>query len=272
MFWLLIGGASLFTLIVAGVLLAMRGGGEQNRQIAGPTARPPDAGAIQPEAVPPNGSPRTEAMFLAEAEPLAKKFLEAGRIEDLLPLVRNPGVAEARMRRHYAEGKIEAPGMAEFNTESLISCLGTISALKVRTRGYEEKSLAFVDTPQGLKIDWESWVGWSETRWEEFLASKPTTGRVFRLNLSPADYYNFAFSDDQKWQAYRLQSPAGEHSIYGYAERDSMLASRLVVPPESKQMALMLALKFPANATSDNQVLIEKFVAEGWVQETESSP
>jgi hypothetical protein len=272
MFWLLIGGASLFALIVAGVLMAMRGGDDPDLQVVGPTASPPGAGAIQAEASPPNGSPRSEAGFLAEAEPLARKFLEAGRIEDLLPLVRNPGVAEARMRRHYPEGEIEAPGMAEFNTQSAISRLGTITALKVRTRGYEEQSLAFIDTPQGLKIDWESWVGWSEMRWEEFLASKPTTGRVFRLNLSPADYYNFAFSDDQKWQAYRLQSPAGEHSIYGYAERDSMLASRLVVPPESKQMALMLALKFPANATSDNQVLIEKFVAEGWVQETESSP
>ncbi len=162
--------------------------------------------------------------------------------------------------------------MAEFNTESVISCLGTISALKVRTRSYEEKSLAFVDTPQGLKIDWESWVGWSEMPWEEFLASKPTTGRVFRLNLSPTDYYNFAFSDDQKWQAYRLQSPDGEHSIYGYAERDSAVGYASRCPPDSKQMALMLALKFPENATSDNQVLIEKFVAEGWVLETESSP
>ena len=272
MFWMLIGGALLFTLIVAGVLMAMRRGDEQDYQVAGPTASPSDAGAIQPEVAPSGGHQRTEAAFLAEAELLTRKFLEAGRIEDLLPLVRNPGVAEARMRRHYPEGKTEAPGMAEFNTESAISCLGTISALKVRTRGHEEKSLAFVDTPQGLKIDWESWVGWSETRWEEFLASKPTTGRVFRLNLSPVDYYNFAFSDDKKWQAYRLQSPDGEQSIYGYAERDSVLASRLLSPPESKQMALMLALKFPENATSDNQVLIEKFVAEGWVLETESSP
>jgi hypothetical protein len=29
----------------------------------------------------------------------------------------------------------------------------------------------------------------------------------------------------------------------------------------------MLSLKFPAGATSNNQVEIERFVAEGWVEE-----
>ena len=35
---------------------------------------------------------------------------------------------------------------------------------------------------------------------------------------------------------------------------------------------MMLALKFPENATSHNQVIIEKFIAEGWVLETEEPP
>ena len=108
--------------------------------------------------------------------------------------------------------------------------------------------------------------------WDEFLASKPTTARVFRLNACPSDYYNHAFADDRNWQAYRLTSPDGEQSLYGYAERGSAVSAKLPQSTDSQMRALMLALKFPANATSANQVLIEKFITDGWVLESEPTP
>ena len=177
MLWMLIGGGSLFALIVTGVLLALRGSSAPAPQMAGPAVGKPAPVSIQPAATAAAGARRPEAEFLAEAEPLARKFLDATRIEDLLALVRNPGVAQARMRQYYPAGKIEAPGLSAFNTDFRIVRLGTISALKLRTRNYDEKSLAYVETPQGLKIDWESWAGWSEMPWDEFLATKPTTAQ-----------------------------------------------------------------------------------------------
>jgi hypothetical protein len=123
-----------------------------------------------------------------------------------------------------------------------------------------------------VKIDWEGWVGWSEMPWPEFLASKPTTGKVFRVTLSAVDYYNFNFDDDKKWQAYRLESPDGTHALYGYAGQGSVIQTKLRPPTDSKPMPCMLALKFPANAASGNQVLIEQCLADGWVLETEPPP
>lgn len=269
MMWMLAGGTLLFLMILAGVLVTLLGADRPGAPVA---AVAPVAPSGKPAESPPAAAARTDAVFLMEAEPLAKKFLDARRIEDLLPLVRNPGVAEARMRRHYPDGKIEAPGMAGFNTDSLVTRLGTILSIKVRTRSYEEKPLAFVEVPQGIKIDWESWVGWSDMPWEEFLASKPTTPHVFRVNLSTVDYYNFAFADDAKWQAYRLTSPDETHSIYGYAERGSKVNSSVLPPPETTRTPLILSLRFPEHATSNSQVLIEKLVADGWVLESEPPP
>jgi hypothetical protein len=271
MFWMLIGGAAMFALIVTGVLLVSRGRDAPVPQVA-ESADAQAAAPNTPAAAQPAQPQWSEVEFLAVAEPLTRTFLEATRVEDLLPVVRNPGVAEARMRRVYPGGKIEPPGLTKFNTDSTVVRQGTITAVKVLTRAFDEKHLAFVDTPQGIKIDWESWAGWSDMTWSEFLASKPTAVRVFRVNLSPSDYYNFAFAADTKWQAYRLTSPDEGHAVYGYAEHGSAVSAKLPPPTDTQPVALMLALKFPDHATSANQVLIEKVIAEGWVLETESPP
>lgn len=268
MFWMLVGGGTLFALILAGVLMAILGG---DQPASPPTAKPAAVSAT-PESVAALAAQKSEAAFLAEAEPMTRKFLEATRIGEILPLVRNPEVTGERMKRFYPDEIIPAPGMAAFNTQSEVTQIGPITSLNVRTREFEEKKLSFVETPAGIRIDWESWVGWSEMPWEEFLASKPTEPKVFRLNLSSIEYYNTAFTDDKKWQSYRLLSPDGKHAIYGYAERGSVLNARLRPPPDSKQVAMMLSLKFPENAASNNQVIIEKCIIEGWVLETEEPP
>ena len=272
MLWMLIGGAVLFAMILAGVLVILLGGAPASAPLAAAPPAKPAAPESQPKAGAPATDPRSDAAFLAEAEPLAQKFLDARSIDDLLPVIRNRAAAEARLRRFYPGGTIEAPGMTGFNVDTQVTRHGTITSLKVRTRGYEEKSLAFVATPQGLKIDWESWVGWSDMPWQEFMATKPTTPQVFRLYLNAVDYYNFAFSDDLKWQAYRLSSPDDAHAIYGYVEHGSKVSAALRPPPEVARVQLTLALKFPEHATSNNQVLIENLVAAGWVLETESPP
>jgi hypothetical protein len=266
---MLIGGATLLALIVAGVAVSMK---------SGPVPVSPGAGTSPPAALAKAaGSPatpsvltRSQASLLAEAEPLARKFLEAKTADELLPLVRNPQISEARIRAFYPDGKITPPGLSAFNTKGAVSVRGKMMSLFVRTRDLDDKAMAFVESPQGLRIDWESWAAWSELSWEKFLSSKPTTGHVFRVTLSAVDYYNFDFADESKWQSYRLLSPDGEHSVYGYVEKGTVLEQRIRPNADTKSAPLMLSLRFPAGATSDSQVEIERFVADGWVEESDS--
>lgn len=264
---LLIGGVVMLVVVAAGVFLAMNGGIRPIVHPEGQVAVPSVMVKNPDEAVIPPVVRRSEAALQAEAEPLARKFLEATTVEELLPLVRNPEIAEARMRGFYPGGKVEASGMQPLGPGVGLSVRDKFVSLAVRTRDFEEKSLAFIDTPQGLKIDWESWAGWSEISWKEFMATKPASGHVFRVILTPVDYYNFEFSDDQKWQSYRLESPDHDYALYGYAEKGTVLNGRILTDKDTKKMNLILSLKFPAGATSNNQVVIERFVAEGWVEE-----
>lgn len=261
---MLLGGTSLFALILGWVFISMNSGQQavvSSDLAAGPAAH---AAAAQAEDTP--RAARGDKEFLVEAEPLAEVFLNATSVDEIIPLVRDPAVAEARIREFYAAGKIEAPGLSSFNTGGGVLTLGKVASVIVRTRDHEDRLLAFVDTPEGLKIDWESWVGWSEMPWEGFLSSKPCDALLFRVIVSTVDYYNFEFGDESKWQSYRLESPDKEHSIYGYAPKDSVLNAKLRPEGDAKTSLLMLKVKFPAASSSSTQVEIESVVGQGWVE------
>ncbi len=262
---MLIGGGTLFALIVVGVIVALRGGKPLAKLTAVPQV-PANKSSGAATAGPLNK--RDEAALAAEAGSLARKFLEATRVEELLPLVRNPEIVESRIRKFYPEGKIPAAGLSQFSGGGNGEIRGAIISYSVRTRDQDERAMAFVDGPQGLKVDWESWVGWSEISWKEFLATKPTASRVFRVSLTPVDYYNFEFKEDLKWQSYRLESPDHEISVYGYVEKGSALDKQIRPASDVKAVLLMLSLKFSEGGLSSNQVLIERLVADGWVEET----
>ena len=262
---MLFAGGLFFTAIIVGVLMSSRTGPLPVIRDGG---KPLESKTVAVEVAPP--TQRSEASILKEAEPLVKKFLEASTVDEMLGFVRNPGVAEARMREFYPGGKIEPAGLSKFNSGSRMMTKGKLVSVAVITRNQGEKLLGLVETPQGLKIDWEMWAEWLELPWEKFLLTKPSTHHVFRVILSPVDYYNFGFSDDSKWQSYRLESPGREHGIYGYVEKGSELDMRLRPNVDEQEAMLTLALKFPLDPQSNSQVEIERFVCEGWVEEEES--
>ena len=142
----------------------------------------------------------------------------------------------------------------------------------VRTRDFEERVISFVETADGLKVDWEAWVGWSEMPWSEYKSKRPAEPKVFRVVVKPSEYYNRDFSDEVKWKSFRIESPDGLESMYGYADAASELAARLKPPSDTGVMMVVLRLRFPESATSGEQVLIDEILAEGWVLESEGAP
>ena len=269
MLFFLIGGGVLLAVILAGVVMSMNAGRKVSAPMGNLPAPVPLALSLQdrknPELIDP--AVADEAAFLARAEPLARKFLAASTVEQLLPLIRNPDTAEARMRSFYPEGKPVPVGISKFNVTGEVATNGDFKSVEILTDNFDNKRLVFVNVAGDLKIDWESWVGWSEMPWAEFRSSKPDSARIFRVNLSPVDYYNFDFLDETKWQSYRLVSPDQESSLYGYVERGGELDKRIRPGPDSSSIPLTLKLKFPKGTLSNDQVEIESVVSDSWVEE-----
>lgn len=212
---------------------------------------------------------RSEADFLSQAEPLAQKFLSTKRIEDLLTIVHDPKSVSQKIRSHYPEGRIEPVGILTFNSTGHVSYKKNFGAVSITTSAFEEKQMAFIEDGEGLKIDWESWVGWSEMPWGDLIKAKPEKPTLVRAMLKWVDYYNFEFSDERKWRSFRLISPDGEHMIYGYAARNSLLDQQIRPSEQDATVALTVKIHFPQDAKKDNQVIIDEYVADGWVVSSE---
>jgi hypothetical protein len=135
----------------------------------------------------------------------------------------------------------------------------------VSTKNYDERTMVFTETADGIRVDWESWVGWCEMGWEDFMTAKPTSGTLFRVKLNDTNYYNFNFSDEAKWKSYTLLSIDEKYRIYGYVEVGSQTAMDIGEALEPGDRFFTLSLKFPENAESNNQVIIERVIANGWI-------
>lgn len=208
---------------------------------------------------------RSQSEFLSLAKPNAEKFLAATSVDQILPLVRDSEKMRAKIYAYYPDGKIEATAISKFNVSGQVSYKDSFAAVSILTTDFEGVQLAFFDGKDGLKIDWESWVGWSEMPWEQIIESKPQRPILIRAKLRTVDYYNFDFADDSKWRAYQLSSPDGAHTLYGYIERNSLLDERLRPSEKSTSAAVTLKIRFPEGKENRDQVVIHDMVSDGWV-------
>ncbi len=259
--WMLAGGCALLLAILGAVFFAMRGHPEP---VATSSPAVADAGSSEQAATAPVVR-RSEFQFAADAEPVARAFLEATTVDALLETVDQPDIVAQRILSIHPDGTIDAPGLSDFNLTRQIEYHGPYGVLYVRTQDFGVRRMALREYPDGLKVDWESWAGWSQTPWDDFMATRPTDPRAFRVMIRPVDYYNFDFADDRVWQSYRLDSPDGGHTMHGYVERDSLADERIRSSLERQERPMLLELSFPENPQGRGQVVIHRQLADHWI-------
>lgn len=116
-------------------------------------------------------------------------------------------------------------------------------------------------------LDWTSYVGFGEMGWDTFKKERSTTPKLFRAFASGSDYYNYEFTDRQKYLSVNLMSPDGQTSLHGYCERDTPLGTALAhtLSRTNTMSGVVVRLAYPENAESDHCVIIRQFVADRWL-------
>ena len=158
-----------------------------------------------------------------EVEELAASFLQAESVEELLEIIEHPEISEPRLRAFYGEngpGKLPMGGVfleireIEFGDDETLfgvmvnNVFGSMVLLPVR------------EGTQGQPtIEWEASVGWMDPSWEEIIEAKPVDPTVVKVFVTPDDYYNYEYRDEQKWVCVKLSSRDLESDCYAYFER-----------------------------------------------------
>ncbi|MEM8953099.1 MAG: hypothetical protein AAGD22_03010 [Verrucomicrobiota bacterium] len=209
-----------------------------------------------------------------DAREVVFSFLDSGTVEERLKWVRDVDRVEPLMREYYGRrGMEEEPYRRLMDPASAgagwtFFDLAGLQFVLVEMENYTLKVLVLEFTEEGPKVDWESWVIYGEMEWTDFKAERPTIPVLMRPVVMESDYFNFGYSDSEKWACYRLTDPELGDGIFGYVARGSGIDKALEELIAQKGSAWpVLTLRWPEGGKSRQQVEIVELLSKRWVMD-----
>jgi hypothetical protein len=243
-----------------------------------PTVKPSTSPGIFATATP---NPQNPSGYLGlrdridAATVVARQFLSATSVDELLPLIENREALEPKIRAFYSdgEGRGQLPlpefSIAPTDRQVWIDSLKTV-VVSYNTPGQVPRAVALRQANDGRwLVDWPSAAAVGEVPLSRFRADRDPEPRFFRLLATRDDYFNRAFASDRDWVCLRLSDTRHEHRLYGYARRGTPAAEALLAANLSRKgvsAPIMVRLRFPENAPSDDQAEITEFLGQGWLE------
>jgi len=236
----------------------------------------------QPVSIQPLESSAPEVM---QVKSILDQYRKQSGWWDRLKYVRSPGRVAGLAHHYYDVEKMADPaldklvGAARFDLgdESFIQ-LAFLCPGRWSNTARVNFLLSATNDPQ---IDWESLVAFGEETWSEFVTKRIERPTLLRGYATLDDYYNYEFSDREKFISIRLRSPDGVQTLSGFAERNSPDGQRLAKMTAQLNSMLLdgplpvnaggptvpatLRLAFPPKAQSDKCVRIISVFADRWV-------
>ncbi len=118
------------------------------------------------------------------------------------------------------------------------------------------------------RIDWPTSTLCQTDIFERFMASKSTQPTILHVRMVRGNYYNYEWSDRQKYACYNLTFPGLQQTLYGYVPRDSPLGIELqLLTALEPTHAAILEVKYPSPAPEDRQVEILRIISKEWLPE-----
>lgn len=213
----------------------------------------------------------TGSSILEESETVIKKFLAVKNVEDFRSLIRDPEKVMPRIEAWYKERPLGETKVKEVGYGDQASVSGNLGMINILMNDYSTKQMAIEKTQKGYKVDWESWVGWTEMAWEQLFEKRPEEPQIVLVRCVIDTYYNRQFNDDKKWIAVKMSNPQFDRTLYGYVDREDPKLIRFVRDIRNGGGATRLKIRYPENALADNQVIITEYISNGWVTSAEET-
>ncbi len=120
------------------------------------------------------------------------------------------------------------------------------------------------------RVDWASFVAWSEMEWSQFVAERPSKPVLFRVLADESATWGNAFADAKSLLCLRLTHPknSAEVPLFAYVEKNSATGEELdflLRQTASRPLKLTLRLRYPKDPVAADQVWIDSVVSAGWV-------
>ncbi|MES2709161.1 MAG: hypothetical protein V4726_21375 [Verrucomicrobiota bacterium] len=211
---------------------------------------------------------QSAAEFRDKVWKVVTQFCNAQNPRELLPVIRDPERVGPLISEYYGRGGHtwypvtvgEVLDPSEFETDK------NWTAFKLPLPDFRARSMAVEETPQGFKVDWESFVAYSEISWKELREKRPKSPVLLRAIIRLTEYYNLDFPSDETHRCFQLNDEGRENVIYGYVKRGSKIEARMQeLMLNALDVHAIIRVAYPAHSTANNQVEITEMVAKGWI-------
>lgn len=194
----------------------------------------------------------------------AQEFFRALNWEERVKLVRQPEIVRGAMEEYYKSHSdapiLDAKMVMGMNSKN-------ITSLSFEIPSQNRFHFLNIAKENGkYLVDWETSSFFQEENLKNLRENKSTAPTRIAVTLTKGEsYYNYDF-DESKWICFQLGYPGLAMYLYGYAPKDSQIAINLeAMLGILKKQAVLLEVRFPENAKSDNQFEIVKIIGEEWV-------
>jgi hypothetical protein len=225
--------------------------------------RPKSAGDTEAER-------REAEAHFEQMEIVVAGFLKAKSPEEMLKWVRHPERVAPLMKSHYARNAIESltfKSTDEYHIASLES--KPFIALKVRVEEQREGvPILLEDGPDGMLVDWESFVCYLPMNPEDIAELRPTEPVSLRVYAHRDTFFTYEFSDEREYDCFRLNFRGSETILYGFVKKGTILEREfLKIFPVGKvnyKKPLMISARFLKGGEAKNSMLIEDLESTMW--------
>ena len=215
--------------------------------------------------------------WLERLEVRVEGYLRSSEIEEKASYVRNRRRVLPLMKDYYLRHPLPVEKVSSIEN-ILPTEIGKrpFFVVEVAVEGKEELELLLAeDCEDGeLRFDWESEVTYQPVGVADYIENKPTEPMAFRAYAQLDSFYSFEFSDQSRYQSFKLTFREEDEFLFGYAERKSVEGRGLLALLEGKKEGLpvLVQLRFSQDTNSLRSVLIEKVLATSWVWSGEGRP
>ena len=206
---------------------------------------------------------------LQRIDEVIQDFLNTNTVEDRAKLIREPARVIPLMKKFYGGDQFEAEGYEALN-RTQVSYRNNFLNTTVRTADFLPNPIAVERVGDGDEaqylVDWESWTGYCEIKPEDAREKKPTDPFLMRCIISPGDYYNFEFQDDQKWNSHKITFRGSLETFQAYTAKGSKADEALKqLRQDNGTSPYVVKVRYPKNARADDQVEIVEVICLGWI-------
>lgn len=202
---------------------------------------------------------------------VAMSFAMTADPQERLQHCRNPKQVAALIpefsQQALSEIGVSGSPMGESNTHGL-----EVQRFKVVLEGGDTRMIFVVRTDEGPKVDWEAYAmhGQGLKRWIHEAQNSPQSTRKeetaeVRVFAIRDRYYNYRFSDESLWHAYKIGNTDLGTAVTAYAKAGSTTA-KILSQEVVTEKRLTLQLRSRTEDARNGQYEIERILAIDWVE------